>query len=119
MKTMRVAGLVPGRVRGELETDPARSGGSKILLLRQKHLGEVSVVPGGLVLVDAAPFSHPVIHWLGSGILVALVDAEQAALWERGSLCCSTPLAGMCGTGKGIPSRNPGLVRAHRNPASR
>jgi len=84
MKTMRVAGLVPGRVRGELETDPARSGGSKILLLRQKHLGEVSVVPGGLVLVDAAAFSHPVIHWLGSGIPVALVDAEQAALWERG-----------------------------------
>jgi phosphoenolpyruvate-protein kinase (PTS system EI component) len=84
MKTIRVAGLVPGRAFGELETDLGRAIGNKILLLRQEQLGQVSGVPGGLVLVDAAPLSHPVIHWLGRGIPVALVDNRQATQWERG-----------------------------------
>ena len=84
MTTMRIAGFVPGRVFGELETDPTRSGSHKILMLRQEQLGYLCDAPGGLILVDAAPLSHPVIHWLGRGIPVALVDTEQAAQWELG-----------------------------------
>jgi hypothetical protein len=56
--------LIPGRVRGELETDPARIGDDKILPLRQEQLGEISVKPGGLVLVEPDLFLHPVIRWL-------------------------------------------------------
>ena len=84
MKTTRIATLVPGRVCGKLETNPRRSASGKILLLRQHQLGELSDSPGGLILLEAAPLSHPIIQWLGRGIPMALIDAAHAAQWEQG-----------------------------------
>jgi phosphoenolpyruvate-protein kinase (PTS system EI component) len=84
MKRTRVACLVPGRAAGAAETDPRRSAGDRILLVGQDRLGEVAAPPAGLVLVDAVPFSHPVIRWLGRGTPVALTDAAAAAQWTAG-----------------------------------
>jgi phosphoenolpyruvate-protein kinase (PTS system EI component) len=75
---------LPGRVCGETETVPARSGADKILLLRQGQLPDVAVLPAGMVLIGAAPFSHAVIQWLGRGIPLALMDADRAAHWAAG-----------------------------------
>jgi phosphohistidine swiveling domain-containing protein len=83
-KRSAVACLVPGRVAGALETDPGSCRRDRILLAPQIALDAVAALPAGLILVDAAPLSHPVIRWLGRGIPVALMDAEQAAGWQAG-----------------------------------
>jgi phosphoenolpyruvate-protein kinase (PTS system EI component) len=69
-------------VQGLIERDPKRSGSDKVLVLRQDEIGAISDPPGGLILVEAAPFSHPIIRWLGRGLPVALADADQANEWE-------------------------------------
>jgi phosphoenolpyruvate-protein kinase (PTS system EI component) len=84
VKRTAVACLAPGRVSGETETAPDRSGTDKILLLRQEQLPTVPVLPAGLVLIGAVPFSHAVIQWLGRGIPMALMEADQAARWSPG-----------------------------------
>jgi phosphoenolpyruvate-protein kinase (PTS system EI component) len=83
MKRSQIASLVPGWVRGRIEKDPRRSGGHKILLLRQEQLGDLSRPPGGVILVEAAPFSHAIIRWLGRQVPMALMDAKQAGQWEQ------------------------------------
>jgi phosphoenolpyruvate-protein kinase (PTS system EI component) len=83
MKRTQIASLIPGRVVGQIERDPTRSGSNKIMLLRQDQLGDLSSPPGGLILVEAALFSHPIIQWLGRQVPLALMDPAQAAQWER------------------------------------
>lgn len=83
MKRTRVASLVPGRVSGKIEKNPTQSGSNKILVLRQEQLVDLSAPPGGLILVEGALFSHPIIQWLGREIPMAIMDAAQAAHWEE------------------------------------
>lgn len=73
---------MPGRVQGVIERDPKRSGSDKVLVLRQDEIGAISEPPGGLILIEAAPFSHPIIRWLGRGLPVALMDADRVNEWE-------------------------------------
>ncbi len=80
--TARIASLVPGRAHGELERDPARSAGDKVLLLRQDQLGEIAVRPAGVVLMEAGPFSHALIQWLGREVPTGLVEADQTIQWK-------------------------------------
>jgi phosphoenolpyruvate-protein kinase (PTS system EI component) len=75
---------VPGRVAGTIETDPARARPDSILLIRQEHLAMVSAPPAALVLAEAAPFSHPLIRWLGCDTPVALIGIEEADRWGPG-----------------------------------
>jgi len=85
MEQTPIASLVPGRVAGTIETDPTCSGAGKVLLLSQAQLGAVTAPPAGVVLVEAAPFSHALIRWLGRGIPVGLLAAGQADAWQQGT----------------------------------
>lgn len=80
--TARIASLVPGRAHGELERDPARSAGDKVLLLRQDQLGEIAVRPAGVVLIEAGPFSHALIQWLGREVPTGLVEWGRTLQWK-------------------------------------
>ena len=90
----RIASLVPGRVAGVIETDPARSASGKLLLLRQEQLAAVTAPPAGVVLVEAAPFSHALIGWLGRGPPMGLIDAAHAGAWAPGERAVLDSAAG-------------------------
>jgi phosphoenolpyruvate-protein kinase (PTS system EI component) len=74
-------GFVPGVARGELTRKPASTG---ILLADHKILRGMSALPGGCVLVDAAPFSHASIALLSRGIPTVMVGAKEASQLHEG-----------------------------------
>ena len=69
-----------------IERDPVGSGSYKVPVLRQDESGAISAPPGGLISIDAAPFSHPVIRWLGGGIPVGRMDSQKAEEWKPGAV---------------------------------
>lgn len=69
-------GVASGRLRKTMVTDNTPC----ILLLSQADLATVAVLPAGLIVVDAAPFSHQMIAILGLGIPTVLINSEQAML---------------------------------------
>jgi len=66
---------VPGQVRGPLSRDPHQS--DVILVIDQPPLPPTAH-PAGVVVVDGAPFSHPMLSLLASGIPTVMVTADQA-----------------------------------------
>ena len=94
MQHTPIASLVPGRVAGTIETEPTRSGHGKVLLLRQAQLGAVTAPPAGVVLAEAAPFSHGLIRWLGRSIPLGLLAAGQADAWQQGTAVVLDTAAG-------------------------
>lgn len=85
MKHTRIATLVPGHAAGQIETDPALSDAGKVLLLRQVQLAAIARPPAGVVLLEAAPFSHALIRWLAASVPTGLMDAAAAAQWPSGT----------------------------------
>lgn len=79
-----VASLVPGRIRGRIETDPAGRVADRILLVSQSRLAQVRQRPAGLLIVEPAPFSHPVIRWCSQEIPVGMLRAGQAQRLRQG-----------------------------------
>jgi len=65
---------VPGLARGRLSRDPQQAGA--ILVIDQPPLPPAAH-PAGVVVVDGAPFSHPMLSLLARGIPTVMVTAEQ------------------------------------------
>jgi phosphoenolpyruvate-protein kinase (PTS system EI component) len=53
-------------------------------MLGQSGIAALPLRPAGLVLVDAAPFSHAMIALLGTGIPTVVISASQAASLQAG-----------------------------------
>jgi len=92
-----IATLVPGRAAGRVETGADRVGADRIAVLSQAQLARLVRRPAGLLVVDAAPFSHPVIRWCGQGIPVGLIGRADARRLRRGSDIFLDTLCGEAG----------------------
>jgi phosphoenolpyruvate-protein kinase (PTS system EI component) len=75
---------VPGMAHGRLQTGMQSVNPDSIVMLRQSGLAALSARPAGLLVVDAAPFSHAMLALLGTGIPAMLISARQAASLEEG-----------------------------------
>ncbi len=68
----------PGWARGRLTSRLSEFGQGAIVVAHQARLGALQARPAGLIVVDGAPFSHPMIRLLAWGIPVILVDSMPA-----------------------------------------
>jgi len=75
---------VPGRVHGRLRRGTRTPDANDILILSQADTGSLSGRPAGLIVVEAAPFSHTLLALLGSGLPSVMVSQEQAAALPHG-----------------------------------
>lgn len=83
----RIDGMpyVPGVATGLLQKGPVTNSASTVLVITPEDIGAVAASAAGLIVVDAAPFSHTLIALLGRGIPTVLVNAAQAGRLEPGS----------------------------------
>ena len=74
---MDIAALpyVPGQARGVVSRNPQQPGA--ILVLESPTL-PAGARPAGIAVVEAAPFSHPMLALLARGIPTVIITAEQA-----------------------------------------
>ncbi|RMD68663.1 MAG: phosphoenolpyruvate-protein phosphotransferase, partial [Gammaproteobacteria bacterium] len=77
------APFVPGSAQGPLRWGRALDPGD-IVVLRQRDIHALHPRPAGLVVVEGAPLSHPMIRLLALGIPAVLVDAGAAPLLREG-----------------------------------
>lgn len=76
--------FVPGWARGVIRRGMAGAGPDSLLVLAQHELQPFGVPPAGIVVVDGAPLSHPMIRLLGRGIPTVMMTAAQAADLQPG-----------------------------------
>jgi phosphoenolpyruvate-protein kinase (PTS system EI component) len=83
---MDISGMpyIPGTVQGYLQCGSRQTRPDSILMIGQAGIAALSARPAGLVVVDAAPFSHAMIALLASGIPTVVISAQQAASLEAG-----------------------------------
>lgn len=74
--------FVPGRARGPVRLREVGADDGGIRVVRQDQIHRLEGRPDGLVVVEAAPFSHAMIGILAQGIPTVLVDARQVAALE-------------------------------------
>ena len=73
----------PGVAVGRLHKGNSGDSAEHILLISQHELSSHKVLPAGFIVVEAMPFSHTMIGFLGLGIPTVLISAEQAAMLEE------------------------------------
>lgn len=78
----------PGIVSGKLQTGAGSNDHRGIALIAQEEIRDIETVPAGLIVVEAAPFSHTMITLLGWGVPTVLVSADQAATLVDGMTLC-------------------------------
>ncbi len=83
MFKLQVTPFVPGIARGILCRECKVTPGS-ILILTQQELVLFESRPAGIVVVDGAPLSHPMIRLFGLGIPTVVVSKETAKTLEEG-----------------------------------
>ena len=71
-----VTPYVPGQAQGIISHNPEHDG--TILVAPGPELPAGSR-PAGLVVVEGAMFSHPMLGWLAKGVPTVIVTAEQVA----------------------------------------
>lgn len=74
MMTITGQPYVPGQARGKLSRDPHQHGA--ILVTDQPRL-PVEAQPAGVVVINGAPFSHPMLSLLARSIPTVIVSTEQ------------------------------------------
>ncbi len=84
MSELQATPYVPGRVRGILQRGPGTASSGSICLLEQSELASLETVPAGLIVVDGAPLSHPLIRLLTLGIPAVLVSSAIADRLQTG-----------------------------------
>jgi len=84
MKELQVTPFVPGIARGTLCYE-CQVLSDSILILTQEQLLVFESRPAGIIVVDGAPFSHPMIRLFGLGIPTVIVSKETAKSFEVGS----------------------------------
>ena len=76
--------FVPGTARGILRHGCKAVSPDSIVMLTQQELGELDGRPAGILVVEAAPFSHPMIHLLMLGIPTVMISSDTADSLEQG-----------------------------------
>ena len=73
----------PGVAEGKLHRGKDGDG-QCIVLITQDEISTLTVLPAGIVVVEAAPFSHTMIGLLGLGVPTVLISEGQAAKLKEG-----------------------------------
>lgn len=82
MREIQGTPYVPGRRAGRVRRGvPAAD---SILVVAQSELKPFAVRPAGVIVVEAAPFSHPMIGLLGLGIPTVMISASQTVELAEG-----------------------------------
>ena len=84
MSTLQVTPFVPGTARGILSRGYKGASSAEILMLTQQELGVLDIRPSGIMVIDAAPLSHPMIRLLTLGIPTVLLTSDTASKLEQG-----------------------------------
>ncbi len=84
MRDLQATPYVPGRAHGVLRYGVAAVPDS-ILVLSQPELSGLKTRPAGVIVVDGAPFSHPMLGLLGLGAPAVAVTAEQVVQLREGA----------------------------------
>lgn len=75
---------VPGMVQGALQLGAENNIPNRILVLRQQDIEGIIEPPLGFVVVEGAPFSHTMIHFMSMGIPTVIITEQQAELLQEG-----------------------------------
>lgn len=84
MLTLQAIPYVPGQARGILRAGTSAATPETILLLRQSELAALMARPAGIVLLGAAPYSHPALRLLSQGIPTVLAEEGQLPGFTEG-----------------------------------
>lgn len=82
MSVIRVTPYAPGTARGRLCRNLERISADCIVMLTQPALAAIDTTPAGIIVVDGAPLSHPMIHLFSLDIPVVIVSASDAESFE-------------------------------------
>ena len=74
----------PGVAVGKLHNGSHNHVAKHIVLIREDEVSSFATLPAGIIVVDAAPFSHTMIGLLGLGVPTVLISEQQAAMLEEG-----------------------------------
>ena len=83
MQELIATPYVPGQARGPLSRNPNEPGA--IVILDSPALSPTAH-PAGLIVIDGAPFSHPMLALLARGIPTVITTAADAANLKEGEL---------------------------------
>jgi phosphoenolpyruvate-protein kinase (PTS system EI component) len=84
MAEIRGTPFAPGQAQGVLRFGPVGAGPNNIVVVRQEEVPALREPPAGVVLVNVAPFSHPVIQLLGWGVPCVLFTRAKLQGLEAG-----------------------------------
>ena len=74
----------PGVAVGKLHRGMQGHDSAHIVLATEDEVASITSLPAGLIVVDAAPFSHTMIGLLGLGVPTVLISEQQVELFEEG-----------------------------------
>ena len=74
----------PGVAVGKLHIGMLNHVDKPIVLIRGDEVSSFATLPAGIIVVDAAPFSHTMIGLLNLGMPTVLISEQQAAMLEEG-----------------------------------
>jgi phosphoenolpyruvate-protein kinase (PTS system EI component) len=94
--------FLPGHARGRLQRGPGDAAAS-IVTLRQQDLPYAGPAPLGVIVVDGAPLSHPLLRLRALGVPMVLVDAAAAARLPYGEIIALDGEAGTISTDPSAP----------------
>lgn len=89
----------PGVARGVLSKGPAGASAKNIVLLKVSEITSLSFLPAGILIADAAPFSHTMITLLGYGVPVVMISEQQANDLQEGSVLMLDGYSGLISSG--------------------
>ena len=75
---------VPGVVQGVLQQKYKPDAPNRILILKQQDIDVISETPLGFIVIEGAPFSHTMIHFMSMGIPTVIVSEQQAEKLREG-----------------------------------
>ena len=84
MSMLQATPFVPGTIRGTLHRGCKSVSSGNILILTQQELGELDGRPAGIMVIDSAPLSHPMIRLLNLGIPTILISGDTVNNLEEG-----------------------------------
>lgn len=84
MPRIQALPFVPGLARGVLHHGLAAVPGDALLVVDYRELAGLADAPAGLIVVDAAPLSHPMIRVLAKGIPTVMIGKDQLASLDSG-----------------------------------
>jgi len=86
MFVLQVIPFVPGTASGILRHSYKNASSDSILVLTQQELGQLDVRPAGILILEGAPLSHPMLRLLTLGIPTVLLSGDMDNRLEEGEV---------------------------------